>query len=459
MFSPQPSLIIAGFGGRVGVIRLSRRTCVGNYLGIRRKSRARHSRGIFELGYHHLRVIVIFEDFERRIQPVNVAVGEHPVGVVGGIAVLTVAHLSRGGSPVPQPVACAVVVLREHHIADLEQTVAVLRDGKFLPADRNGGAYLDELVRNGGFAFERSNAFTVQVQPSVSHGGVGRVVRRAALGAAVHTDIVGFEEILDCGYEIVIVALILAVRRPARARPGVEVPFLVLITCDGHPFGSVRLNPVEPDGYGNVHHDDGNKHNHEGHRRNDKRTGAPVLHRLGDDDVRNGYDEPHSRRHPDAVKRRAVEQHLHTREQFRFRHTHICEFTHIFGCGGQNDRECEERQTEAVEDNFQGAEEFDLVLAALIHNFLLFYNLHGGQGADARPPLLPVSAAQSRTFRTFTTRGRRHSSGGVSCASDCSACAAACAAFFFLFFFTSTTITTIMTTAATPPTTPPIIGP
>ena len=169
------------------------------------------------------------------------------------------------------------------------------------------------------------------------------------------------------------------------------MPFLVLVARDSHSFGRVCRDLVERDGEHEIHHHDGGKHGNERHYAHQHCARPPVLDRLDEDDVYDGDQKPNACRYPNAVKRRAVEQHFHACEQFRIGKTGVGEFAHIFRCRGNDDRKYEKRQTEAVKDHFQRTEKFDLVLAALIHNMSPFCSCAEG-GTHCRPSVDTGSA-------------------------------------------------------------------
>ena len=418
LLSPHPLFVCGGAAVFESVILLAqfRRFRDDGFVGGKRGRIARESEFVGYLGHPLLRIVVILEDGERGVDAVDIAVGELAVVVVGAVTVGAVLHLRAEFLAVPHAVGCAEDVIFKDDIVDDELSVAVGGDRRGLIPLRHGGVGLDVSV------FERRLcegrlAGRVIVEFSERDGSVDGVVRRAALGAAVHADVVGLQEALHPGDEVVVVALILAAGRPARAGAGVEVSFLVLIARDRHALGQFRRDAVQLDGDDEVHHDDRGKHDNERHYAYKQSARPSVLDRLGQDDVNDRDQKPYARRDPDAVKRRAVEQHLHACEQLRGGGTVVGEFAHIFRCRGDDDRKREERQTQSIKDHFQRAEKFDLVLAALIHIGSPFFT----QRRTRLTPVLPVDtgiAAQCRpspfrrpalvgAFSPLTPRSRR----------------------------------------------------
>ena len=418
LLAPDPLLVCGGAAVFESVILLAqfRRFRDDGFVGGKRGRFARESEFVGDLGHPLLRIVVILKDGERGVDAVDIAVGELTVVVVGAVTVGAVLHLRAEFLAVPHAVGCAEDVIFKDDIVDDELSVAVGGDRRGLIPLRHGGVRLDVSV------FERRLcegrlAGRVIVEFSERDGSVDGVVRRAALGAAVHADVVGLQEALHPGDEVVVVALILAAGRPARAGAGVEVSFLVLIARDRHALGQFRRDAVQLDGDDEVHHDDRGKHDNERHYAYKQSARPSVLDRLGQDDVNDRDQKPYACRDPDAVKRRAVEQHLHACEQLRGGGTVVGEFAHIFRCRGDDDRKREERQTQSIKDHFQRAEKFDLVLAALIHIGSPFFT----QRRTRLTPVLPVDtgiAAQCRpspfrrpalvgAFSPLTPRSRR----------------------------------------------------
>ena len=286
-----PDVFLVGGGVAVGVVVLSGFACALDnlFVGGNRCALSRIGQRVGDRRHLLLGVVVLLENRKRDIDAVHIAVGEQTVGIVGSVAVDAVTHLRGRALAVPQLVGGATVILGVDDAVDDELPVRVRRDFHEI--------VVPVVVDIG----EIGLACRVVEQRTVGDGCVGGVSRRAALGAAVHSYVVGAQHILNRGDELVVVAFVLAARGPAAAGACVEPAFLVCIGSVFDAFGCLGLKLFEVDGHCDIHCDDGNKHDHESDSRHDESAGAPVLDGCDGDDVDDCDEQPHSRRDPQAV--------------------------------------------------------------------------------------------------------------------------------------------------------------